>query len=291
MPGLLASNTLQARVLGKSMRRTLLITVLFWPLATSAAAAQKDPQLDAGFRHMYELKFDDARAEFSAYQHEHPDDPLGEAAMAASFLFEELNSKGVLTSAFFLDDKKLLGGVAGPPDEKRRAAFLEANQRARKMATSRLKSNSRDGAGLLVLTLTDGMEADFEALIEKRQFVSLRMIRAAENDATILLGVEPNAQDAYVALGAANYIIGCLPAYKRVFLRFGGIHGDRQRGMSQLQMAVEHGQYLQPFAKALLALAALREKRPQLARTLFEDLHREFPTNPVFARELALLQK
>jgi len=273
------------------MRRVLLITALFGALATSATALQTDPQLDAGFHHMYELKFDDARAEFSAYQRAHPDDPLGEAAVAASFLFEELNSKGVLTSAFFLDDKKLLGGVEGPPDAKRSAAFLEANQRARQMARARLKSNARDGAGLFVLTLTDGMEADYDALIEKRQFASLHMIRAAESDATILLTVEPNAQDAYVALGAANYIIGCLPGYKRAFLWFGGIHGDRQRGMSQMQLAAEHGQYLQPFAKALLALAALREKQPQRARTLFEDLHHEFPTNPVFTHELALLQK
>jgi hypothetical protein len=194
-------------------------------------------------------------------------------------------------AAFFLDDKKLLGGVDGPPDEKRRVAFLEANQRARQMAAARLKSNSKDGIGLLTLTLTDGMEADYDALIEKRQFVSLHMIRAAENDASLLLSVEPNAQDAYVAVGAANYIIGCLPGYKRAFLWLGGIHGDRRRGMSQLQLAADHGQYLQPFAKALLALAALREKQPQLARTLFEDLHHEFPTNPVFARELAQLQK
>ena len=273
------------------MRRVLLITVLLGPLAASATAAQKNPQLDAGFRLMYELKFDAARTEFSAYQHAHPDDPLGEAAMAASFLFEEFNNKGVFTSAFFLDDKKLLGGVDSPPDEKRRVPILEANQRARQMAAARLKTNSKDGIGLLALTLTGGMEADYEALIEKRQFVSLHMIRSAENDASLLLIVEPNAQDAYVALGAANYIIGCLPGYKRAFLWFGGVHGDRRRGMSQLQLAAEHGQYLQPFAKALLALAALREKQPQLARTLFEDLHREFPTNPVFARELAQLQK
>jgi hypothetical protein len=273
------------------MKRVLLIAALFAPLATSATALETDPQLDAGFHHMYELKFDAARAEFSAYQRAHPDDPLGEAAMAASFLFEELNSKGVLTSAFFLDDKKLLGGVEGPADEKRNAAFLGANQRARQMATARLKSNSHDGAGLFVLTLTEGMEADYDALIEKRQFASLHMIRSAESNAATLLAVEPNAQDAYLALGAANYIIGCLPGYKRAFLWFGGIHGDRQRGMSQLQLAAEHGHYLQPFAKVLLALAALREKQLQLARTLFEDLHHEFPTNPVFARELALLQK
>jgi hypothetical protein len=102
--------------------------------------------------------------------------------------------------------------------------------------------------------------------------------------------VRADAQDAYVALGAANYIIGCLPGYKRFLLWFGGVRGDRQRGMDQLQVAAEKGHYLRPYAQALLALAAEREGRFDLARTLFRDLSREFPANPVFASELALAQ-
>ncbi len=240
---------------------------------------------------MYELKFDQARAEFTAYEKAHPEDPLGAASEAASYLFEEFNQKGVLTSAFFLNDKKLLGGVDGPPDAKRRAGFFEALSRARAIAARRLKANSRDPDALLAMTLVDGMQADYDALIEKRQLRSLHSIRQAEGEATTLLAVKPDAQDAYVALGGANYIIGCMPSYKRAFLWFGGVHGDRQRGMDQLRRAAAGGQYLRPFAKAMLALVALREHQPELARTLFGELTREFPGNPVFAHEYALAQK
>ena len=45
-------------------------------------------------------------------------------------------------------------------------------------------------------------------------------------------GDRSHAQDAYVALGTSNYVIGCLPGYKRAFLWFGGIHGDRTREWS-----------------------------------------------------------
>jgi hypothetical protein len=38
-----------------------------------------------------------------------------------------------------------------------------------------------------------------------------------------------------------------------------------------------------------LALTALREKKPEVARTQFEELATEFPENPLFARELAKL--
>lgn len=254
-------------------------------------AAQVQPQLDAGFNNLYKLKFDEARTEFSAYELTHPDDPVGEAAQAASYLFEEFNAQGVLTSEFFLNDKKFLGGVDHPADPQRRAAFLASVVRSRAMAAQRLKTDPRDVDGLFAVTLLDGMESDFDAIIEKKQLESVHKIKDSETDAARLLAVKPDALDAYVALGAANYIIGSLPGYKRAFLWFGGVHGDRPRGMSQLAQAAAHGGYLQAFAKVMLALASLREHQPERARILFAELHRDFPENPVFTRELARLDK
>jgi hypothetical protein len=261
-----------------------------FPAPTFAQEADP-PSLDTGFRYLYVLKFDAARGEFAAYQRAHPDDPLGKAAEAASYLFEEFHAKGVFTSAFFLDDKRLLGGVEGSPDPTRSNAFLSANRRAREMAQQRLKSAPRDTTGLLVLTMADGMEADYDALLAKRQIASISLIRKAEEEATKLLALDPNATDAYVALGAGNYIIGCLPAYKRAFLWFGGVHGDRQRGIQEVEEAASRGHYLKPFAKVLLALAYEREHHVDRARVLLADLTREFPENPLFARELAIAEK
>jgi tetratricopeptide (TPR) repeat protein len=249
-----------------------------------------EPGIETAFRRMYELRFDEARAEIDAYRKLHPGDSLGAAAEAASYLFEEFNQEGVLTSAFFLDDERFLGGIQGQPDLSLSTAFLAANENARRMALERMKSSPEDPDALFVLTLADGMQGDFEALIGKHQLAALSLIRGAEKKATRLLAVRAETQDAYVALGAANYIIGCLPIYKRVLLWFGAVRGDRQRGMDQLQVAAERGHYLRPFAMALLALAAEREGRFDLALTLFDDLSREFPANTVFASERALAQ-
>jgi len=117
----------------------------------------------------------------------------------------------------------------------------------------------------------------------------VRLIRESESLAKQLIALRPDAADAYLALGAANYIIGSLPAHQRFFLWFGGIHGDRIAGMQQLRIAAKKGHYLRPYAKILLALAALREKQENVARGQFTDLTREFPDNPLFARELAKL--
>ncbi|MGD1210594.1 MAG: hypothetical protein ABR973_04455 [Candidatus Acidiferrales bacterium] len=245
--------------------------------------------LDAGFHELYELNFQGARAQFLSYQKIRQDDPLGKAAEAASYLYEQFNAKGVFTSAFFLNDAKFLGGADGSPAQNRNEAFLNANGRARDMAREQLKSNPGDPHALLVLTMTDGMEADYDALIVKKQMAGLGLTRQAESEATKLLAIDPSAEDAYLALGAGNYIIGSLPGFKRAFLWFGGIHGDRERGMEQMKRTADHGHYLQPFAKILLALAYEREHQMDRARVLLAELASEFPANPLYARELALI--
>ena len=247
------------------------------------------PQLDSGFRLLYELKFPEARAQFDAWQTAHPEDPLGPAAEAASYLFEEFYAQGVLTSEFFLNDDKVLGGKPLHPDPQRERSFAAAIARARRLGERQWKSDPRDPDALFALALAAGMRADHSSLIEKQQIESLRRVREARRWADRLLQVEPGAADAYLALGAANYIIGSLPVYKRFFLFFGGFHGDKDEGMRQLRRTAEGGRYLRPFAKLLLALTALREKQTAVARTELQQLTAEFPENPLFARELAHL--
>jgi hypothetical protein len=247
--------------------------------------------LDSGFHNLYDLNFKEGRAQFLSYQKLEPADPMGKAAEAASYLYEQFNAKGIFTSEFFLSDEKFLNGAQGTPAENRNEAFLTANHQARDMAMERLKSDPRDRQGLLVLTMTDGMEADYDALIVKKQMAGLGLTKQADAEALKLLAVDPTAEDAYMALGAANYIIGCLPGYKRAFLWFGGIHGDRDRGMDELQRAAEHGHYLQPFAKAWLALACEREHQLGRARQLLAELVAEFPGNPLLTHELALIDQ
>lgn len=259
------------------------------PDSTEPPTANDSRVLDAGFRHLYELDFARARAEFLTYQRLYPEDPVGKAAEAASFLYEEFDAKGIFTSKFFLNDDRLLNGADGSPAENRNAGFLRADAETRRMARKILQAHPRNVRALLALTLADGMESDYDALIVRKQVASLGLMRQAEREANALLAVDPSQDDAYVALGASDYVIGCLPTYKRAFLWLGGVRGDRDRGMREMQRAAENGRYLRPFAQILLALACERERQPERARALLSQLTSEFPSNKRFARELALL--
>jgi hypothetical protein len=249
------------------------------------------PGIDAGFRLLYQLKFQEAREQFAAWKQLYPDDPLGDVSTAAGYLFEEFYQQGVLTSEFFLNDKRLLGGIEGKPDPKRKAAFNQANEHARQLAKRRLKINPRDADALFALTVAAGMHADYAAILEKHQLEALHFIKESGSLAKQLIAVRPDSADAYLALGAANYIIGCLPSGKRIVLWFGGIHGDKKMGMQQLRTAAEKGHYLRPYAKIMLALADWREKNEFEARTLLTELVAEFPQNHLFASELAKVSR
>jgi hypothetical protein len=245
------------------------------------------PELMDGFNLLYQQKFIEAREAFSSWQSRNPDEPFGEVALAASYLFEELYRQGVLTSDFFLNERKFLHGIDGKPDAGRMTSFREALTRARALARQRQKTNPKDSEALFALTLAAGMESDSDAILEKKQLDGLKRMKEANEYAKQLLARHPDAADAYVAPGIANYIIGSLNPGYRFALWFGGIHGDKKLGMEQVGKTVENGRYLRPFAKIMLALAARREKQNVLAQRLLRELKDEFPSNDTFAAEYA----
>ena len=248
------------------------------------------PELDTGFHFLYELKPEQAHRQFEAWQKSHPEDPLGSASEAAAYLFEECYRQGVLTSEFFLDDKRFLGKIPLKPDPELRAAFFAADKQAQDLAQLQLKTNPDDPNALFSMSLSLGMQADYASFIDKRQLDSLKKIRQADTYSKKLLKIVPDAADAYLGVGTANYFIGSQPILKRFFLVFVGIKGDKKAGIQQIEFAADHGHYLRPFAKIMLALAALREKKPEVARTQLHELVVEFPENQLFASELAKLK-
>jgi hypothetical protein len=245
------------------------------------------PELMSGFHLLYIQKFPEARAQFTAWGAQHPGEPFGEVCVAASYLFEEFYRQGVLTSDFFLNEKRFLHGIEGKPDPELMQGFDEAIQRTRKLAAQRLAKNPADPEALYALTLSAGMESDADMILKKHNLEALKRLKEANVHAKALLALRPDAQDAYVALGSANYIIGSLNAGFRAMLWFGGVHGDKKLGMEQVAKTVEGGRYLKPFAKIMLALAARREKQNPLAQKLLRELTEEFPESPLYAAEYA----
>ena len=72
----------------------------------------------------------------------------------------------------------------------------------------------------------------------------------------------------------------------RALLWITGSQVDREKGLENLRITAQYGHYLEPFAKLLLAVAALRDNNRSLARDLLSGLHNRFPNNPLYLKEL-----
>lgn len=257
--------------------------------AAVADASFSLPPLDHGFQLLYNLDFDRAHNIFAQWEQSHPDDPMGPTADAAGLLFSEFHRLGILESQFFELDKRFENRPKLNPDPAVRALFDAAIEKAEQLARKRLAKNSKDKDALFALTLTNGLKADYAALIEKRNLASLHYTKEAAMWGDQTLAVDPNCYDAHIAGGISKYLIGSMAAPLRWLVRLGGVSGDKQAGVKELQLVAAHGHYLAPFADILLAIAYVRDHDKQHARELLASLREEFPANPLFAQEIARL--
>ena len=246
--------------------------------------------LDRGFSGLYNLDFAGAQKQFASWQQQHPQDPVGPVSEAAGLLFSEFNRLGVLEAQFYENDASFAGRSKVTPDPALREQFTAAIGRAEGLAHTRLSQDPKDRNALFALTLSSGLQADYAALIEKRNLVSLHYTKQASISAQALLAVCHDCYDALLATGFSKYIIGSMSAPVRWVLRMGGLPADKQGGIDDLQTTAEHGHYLAPFARILLAIAYVREKDKARAIQLLVGLQREFPANTLFPREIAHLQ-
>ena len=278
-----------------TFRRAGVIVAFAWLCTILCARASASdlvisaPPLDQGFQLLYNLDFSQAHDIFAQWERSHPEDPMGPTADAAGLLFSEFHRLGVLESQFFELDKRFENRPKLTPDPGVRSRFDAAIAQADKVAHARLAKNPKDEPALFSLTLINGLQADYAALIDKRNLASLHFTKEAAGWADQTLAVDPHCYDAHIAGGISKYLVGSMSAPMRWLVRLGGVAGDKQEGVKELKLVADHGHYLAPFANILLAVAYVRDHDKQHARELLASLHNEFPANPLFPQEIAKL--
>ena len=266
--------------------RLLLCVHLLAQAFLYAAASESPPSLDQGYRLMYSFDFHAAEQEFTRWNGEHPDDPLAPVSQAANLLFSELERLRILEVHFLVDNSSFTSRCKPPTDLALRTRFNATLDQAETMARQHLARDAGDRDALFALTLVYGLRADYAALIETRNMASLGYARQASEWARKLLAIAPDYYDAYLASGASEYIVGSLVAPVRWTMRVAGYGGNKNKGIQELKLTAERGRFLAPFARMLLAIAYLRERDTTRARELLVGLHKDFPSNALFAREV-----
>lgn len=266
--------------------RSLLFIAL---LAAPAAAFACD--VDSGYHQMYNLDFPGAHQTFLSCESQRPRDPLPHVSNAAAYLFSEFDRLHILEVELFTDDSRFDARNKPKPDLAVRNAFMAELSQVEALTQPLLAANPNDRDALLAQVLANGLRSDYAAMIEKRNLASLGYMKTSRKLAQHLLELDPSCYDAYLAVGVENYLLGATVAPVRWFLHLGGAETDKDAGVERLKLTAAHGRYLAPFARLLLAVAALRDHDRATARSLLAALSRDFPNNQLYGRELARIPR
>jgi hypothetical protein len=231
------------------------------------------------------MQFAQAHRTFEEYQSLSPSDPMGPVSDAAAYLFGEFDRLHILQAEFFTHDQHFITDHKLQPDPEVRRKFEAALAAGSALA----KKSKGDDNAIFASILVNGLRSDYLALIDKKYGASFQEMKAGRSMAESLLARNPNYVDAWIAVGVENYMLSVKPAPMRFLLRLSGGQTDRKVGLEKLRITAAKGRYLAPFARLLLAVAALRDNDNTTARKLLEGLAADFPQNPLYAQELARL--
>ena len=279
--------------LGDRLVKLVAITTGLALLVTGAHAEtilHQSTPLDAGYRQMYNLQFDDAHRSFHAWEGAHPDDPLGPVSDAAAYLFSEFARLHILEAEFFENDDKFTGRQKLTPDSASKQGFTAALAKSQELADRVLTRAPDDRNAMFSTVLRLGLHSDYLAMVEKKNLAALSDVKNARLLAEKLIAEDPDYSDAYLAVGVENYLLSLKSAPVRWFLHITGAQTDKDEGIEKLNLTAERGHYLQPFARVLLAVAALRDKNTARAKQLLDELSKDFPRNGLYAEQAARLR-
>jgi len=215
---------------------------------------------------------------------------MGPVSNAAAYLFSEFDRLHMLEADLFTDDHRFDNRSKLTPDPAVKTEFEKELTKSTDLANRMPAQNPQDKNAMFSQIMANGLRGDYAAMIEKRNLASLGYMKTARGMAQRLLAIDPTSYDAYLAIGVENYLLGSSSAPVRWVLRLTGSETDKDEGIQRLRLTADKGHYLAPFARLLLAVAALRDKDRQTARMLLAALATEFPQNQLYAQELARIQ-
>ena len=242
--------------------------------------------IDRAFQRLYNFDFAGAHRILDEYQGANSSDPLAYGVRASTYLFQELYRLGILESEFFADYKRLTEKRNLKADPVIRQKLFKAMGEGRRLAQARLAAKADDDDALFTMCIVSGVLTDYTSFVEDKHLSSLSNAKEAQRWALALLKSDPTFYDAYLTTGISEYLVGSLPFFVRWFVRFDQVEGSKEQAVHNLELVASKGRYVGPFARILLAIIHLREKRPEVSHRILVELAREYPENPLIRREM-----
>jgi tetratricopeptide (TPR) repeat protein len=255
--------------------------------AAGACAAEDANPYRTALDYRYNLQYDQARKTLEDWLVQHPNDLHALNGLATVELHREMFHQGILASHIYGDLGGMFrtGKIPYPPEFQKQLFDLLA--KAQSLAEARLQRNPKDQEALYWEGAAHATRAVFYFTMAKSYLAALHEATAARKAHQQLLTINPGFTDAWLVVGTNDYVIGCLPWYLKVFTSLAGYHGNRARGIAEVQRVAAQGNWAKEDAKLVLAVLYRREEMyPQTLREL-QDLAQSYPRNFLLEREIA----
>jgi len=215
--------------------------------------------------------------------HDYPDNPDYWNALAASIWLRIMYDQQKLNvesfSASSLGTKESRDAVK-PADEKR---LRETIATAIAKCDAMLKKNPKDIRALYAKGIANATLASFEASAKRSYLSAGSKAKVARDLHQQVLEMDPTFDDARMAVGMFNYVVGVIPGFVRLLLLPLGIRSaGKEVGIEQLETAAAKGKNTSTDARMMLIVVYNREKRYDDALKIVSELHTRYPRNFVF---------
>ncbi len=267
-------------------------------VATTTTSAALSPDMlklrDEGTTALFNVDYATARTKFEAIQKQLPQHPAGDLYVAMATWLESLYRSRRLQTNLYGEDSNFYAG-ADKKDEKTEGdtvdpmvdkAFRERIQSAKLKALTLVNKDKKDPHALYFLGAVHAITASYEASTARKFFAAMRNGSRAVDLHQKALELKPDLYDANLSIGTYHYILGKLPFALKAIAAIGGMRGNKQRGIAEIQSVIDKGSNADDARVVLLAIYQV-EKRPEDALTVLGQLADKYPRNSLFRLEHA----
>jgi tetratricopeptide (TPR) repeat protein len=239
----------------------------------------------------YNLDYDRALTAFEAVQRAHPQSPMAMDYVLMVLIFRELYHQDLLDTTYYAHDSFLSTKRTVSIPDATRSRIESLTDSAIALCDQQLHANPNDKNALFARGYARGMHAAFITLADHSFVGAARQGLAARNDSEDVLKLDPNYQDAKMAVGIQQFAVASLPRFVRMLVGIAGVGGNKEKGLTLLREVAANGIVTRIESRTALSLFLRHDGRYPEAIAVEHSLAQEYPHDYLFRLEEANLTK
>jgi tetratricopeptide (TPR) repeat protein len=281
----------------------LAAVLVFGAFAAASASATKygptqhtdplnlDPVVREGYEQFYNLDYEGAISRFESVLKANPEEPMAYGYLQMATVFRELYHQDLLDTTYYAHDSFLSSKRNVPVTAATRQRIEYLTETGIKLCDQRIKADPSDKDAYFARGYIRGIHAAFITLVDHSFVAAARQGYAARGDSEQALKIDPEYEDAKMAIGIQQFAVASLPRLVRMVVGIVGVGGNKEKGLEMLRDSAAHGVVTAVESRTVLSLFLRHDGRYAEALAVQHGLAEQYPHDYLFRLEEANLTK